>query len=272
MRHALARVETDAVLGVLALAVIVGLGLAWPGGLLDKADHAAYAVCHRIAARSFIVGGRPLPLCARCSGTYLGALAGLIVLALRGRGRATAFPARRYLAMLAVFFAAWAADGLNSYLTLFPVLPHLYEPHNWLRLVTGTLEGLGIAVLLLPALNLTLWAQPVAVGGDHATPSICRWGDVAWLLVGGAAVVAVVASEWAPLLYPLALLSGLMIVFLVGVVNSIAVLALLHRDGRAFHWREVAAPLLVGAALAFVELSAIGLMRAELTARLGLPF
>ena len=65
-------------------------------GLLDKANRAAYAVCHRIAERSFTFAGRPLPLCARCSGTYLGAVAGLIVIAAHGsavrRGRLLADP------------------------------------------------------------------------------------------------------------------------------------------------------------------------------------
>jgi uncharacterized membrane protein len=271
MQRVLVRVEADALLGVLALAVIVGTGLVWPGGLLDKADHAAYAVCHRILDHSIVIGGRQLPLCARCSGTYLGALAGLIVLALRGRGRATAFPAVRFLVVLAFFFVAWAFDGVNSYLTLFPVLPHLYEPHNLLRLATGTLEGLAIAALLLPALNLALWGQP-GVAASKPAASLDRWGDVAWLLVGGAVVVALVGSQWDSLLYLLALLSGLMVVGLVGLINAVGVLMVLRRDGRAYRWREVAAPLLAGIALAMLELSAIGLARAAITAKFGLPF
>ena len=76
----------------MALAILLLYLLAPPHGLLDKADHAAYAVCHRISARSFAFAGRPLPLCARCSGTYLGAVAGLIVLAACGRRRAARLP------------------------------------------------------------------------------------------------------------------------------------------------------------------------------------
>ena len=39
-----------------------------------KADHIGYAVCHQISVRSYFFGDHQLPLCARCSGQYLGAL------------------------------------------------------------------------------------------------------------------------------------------------------------------------------------------------------
>jgi uncharacterized membrane protein len=263
----------DGLLALAALAVILALVLAWPGSLLDKADHAAYAVCHRIGDRSFFVAGRQLPLCARCSGTYLGALAGLVVLVARGRGRARDLPGRRYLLTLGLFFLAWGFDGANSYLTLFPGLPHLYEPHNLLRLMTGTLEGLAISALLLPVFNLTLWSDDAdpAKGIDARQPSIAGWPDLIWLLVGGALVVAIVSSEWDPFLYPLALLSGLMIVGLVGAINGM-LLMVFRRASPAQRRLQVIAPLLGGVALAMIELTAIGLLRAELTAWLGLPF
>jgi uncharacterized membrane protein len=262
----------DGVFALVALVVILGLWLSWPGSLLDKADRAAYAVCHRIADHSFFVAGRQLPLCARCSGTYLGALIGLIVLGVRGRGRARSLPGPRYLLVLGVFFLAWGFDGVNSYLTLFPGLPYLYQPHNLLRLITGTLEGLAIAALLLPAFNLTFW-DPAgsSESPDADIPSIGRWADLAWLLVGGALVVLIVNSDLDSFLYPLALLSGLMIVILVGAINAI-LLRTLRRTHSVQGWTQAVAPLLGGIALAMLELTAIGLFRAELTAWLGLPF
>ena len=157
---------------------------------------------HRIPARSFMFAGRSLPLCARCSGTYLGALAGLIVLAGRGRWRAAVLPAPAILALLGAFLLAWAVDGFNSFLTLIPGLPFLYEPHNLLRLITGTLEGLVIAAILLPVANLTFWEKP------EPQRSVASWHDLAWMVAGAAVVIAAVRSEWPPLLYPLALLSG----------------------------------------------------------------
>ncbi len=141
------------------------------------ADRAGYAVCHRIGGHSFSIAGRQLPLCARCSGTYLAALAGLIVLTLRGKGLAGRFPARPYLWVLGLFMLAWAADGLNSFLALLG-LPHLYEPNNLLRLITGSLQGIAVAAVLLPALNITLWRAPRPIRSIAALP------DLLWLLVG----------------------------------------------------------------------------------------
>ena len=147
-------------------------------------------------------------------------------------------PAPRYIAVFAAFMVAWGLDGANSYLTLFSGLPHLYEPHNMLRLLTGTLEGLALSAFLVPVLNITMWAGPVQQTGA----SVENWLDIVWLLVGGGCVVLMVGSAWAPLLYPLALLSGAMVVALVGAVNGMVVLALLRRDGMAGHWLELIAP------------------------------
>jgi len=253
----------------LAAAALIGataLLLAPPAGLLDKADHAAYAVCARLPGHVFVVAGRPLPLCARCSGAYLAGLAGLVALILAGRANASALPPRRYVAFFALFVLAWAVDGLNSYVSFFTDLPPLYEPANLLRLATGALAGLALAAFLLPVLNLSLWAAP------SPAPSVGSWRDLAWLLVGGAIVVGLVGSEWPPLLYPLALLSGAAVIALIAAVNLMIVLMLLRRDGQATRWRELLAPLAVALALALTELWAIAAARALLTARLGLPF
>ena len=83
-------------------------------------------------------------------------------------------------------------------------------------------------------------------------------------------MIALVSSEWPPLLYPLALLSGVMIVGLVGLVNTMLMLIVLRREGRATRRRDALAPLLLGIALALIELTVIALLRAALTARLGL--
>ena len=255
----------DGILVALALAIILIYLLVPPHGLLNKADRTAYAVCHRIAARSFVFAGRPLPLCARCSGTYLGAVAGLIVIGAGGRRRAAQLPSPAVLAVLGVFLLAWAVDGFNSFLTLIPGLPHLYEPRNLLRLITGTLEGLAIAAVVLPVANLSIWANP------EPRRSIGAWRDLGWMLVAAAVVIVLVSSEWPPLLYPLALLSELAILGLVGLVNAMLVLIVMRREGRATRPREALLPLLLGVALAAIELTTIGLVRAALTARLGLP-
>ena len=142
----------------------------------------------------------------------------------------------------------------------------LYEPNNLLRLATGVLEGLAIAALVLPLFNLTAWAA------TDAQPSVVRRPDLGWMLVGGVVVFGLVASEWEPLLYPLALLSGAMVVLLVCVICVMLLLMIARRDGQARRWREIAFPLLAGLAVALAGLATIGLFRDLVTVWFGLPF
>lgn len=248
------------------LGVAILLFLLAPGDLLDKADHVGYAVCHQIPIRSYFFGERQLPLCARCSGQYLGALFGLVILLILHRRRAVRLPPKAILAALLAFIAIWAVDGLNSYLTLFPGLPHLYEPTNLLRVTTGGLQGVALIALTLPFFNITLWAEPTP------EPTVGRWRELALLIALVALIAALVSSEQPALLYPLALasVSGTLIMLI--IVNTMLLAIILRREGQARTWRD-ALPLLAAAlGLATIELLVINLLRAWLTATLGLPF
>jgi uncharacterized membrane protein len=256
----LATIFTLAALAVIALILFLP-----PHGVLDKADRAAFAVCHRIEARTFSIAGRPLPLCARCSGSYLAALGALAVLALRGRTRADRPPPRPYLLLFGVFLAAWAFDGFNSFLALFPELPHLYEPRNSLRLLTGTLQGVALAAILLPMINQGFRA------GHTEIASVSSMTDLVWLLATGGLVVLAVSSDWAALLYPLAILSELAVVGFASLLNALFLTTL--SDSGQIGWLRARAPrVALGVALALIELTAVALARGALEARLGPPF
>jgi uncharacterized membrane protein len=105
----------------------------YPGGLLGKADAIGYAVCHQIDLRSFHLVERRLPLCARCSGMYLGAVLGLSYQWFIGWRRAGT-PPWIILALLGVFVFAFVVDGLNSFISLIPDLSPIstweYNPIN----------------------------------------------------------------------------------------------------------------------------------------------
>ncbi len=118
--------------------------------VLNGADYVGYAVCHRITDRSFTIAGRQLPLCARCTGMYLGISLAFLVLLLAGRQRWSNLPPLSVLIALGFFLLAMAVDGLNSYSHFFPDFPHLYEPRNWLRLVTGMGTGLTMGIIIFP--------------------------------------------------------------------------------------------------------------------------
>ena len=83
--------------------LLVGWVLNVPAGLLGKADAVGYAVCHRIDERSFHLGTRSLPLCARCSGQYLGAALGLVYQFVIGRRR-TGWPSWLAFGLFGLFF------------------------------------------------------------------------------------------------------------------------------------------------------------------------
>src|SRR5512140_1062458 len=80
-----------------------------PAGLLGKADAIGYAVCHRIDLRSFHLGDRQLPLCARCTGMYLGAMLGLFLQRLSGRRGGN--PPKAVWFVMALLVLAFGIDG-----------------------------------------------------------------------------------------------------------------------------------------------------------------
>jgi uncharacterized membrane protein len=238
-----------------ALTVLVSWLLSTPPGLLGKADALGYAVCHRIDGRSFHLGDRQFPLCARCTGMYLGALLGMAGMLVMGRGRAGGMPTRRVMVVLVGFMALMGIDGLNSYATLFPGLPHLYEPQNWLRLVTGMGNGLTLAALVLPVLNQTLWQD------WQARPVLANFRELAGLVVSAAVAVALVLSDNVVVLYPLALLSAVGLLALVVVLNTSILLIALRRENHAQRWTGALLPLLAGVTLAIIEIGAIDAVR-----------
>ncbi len=239
--------------GVAAVVFVAWL-FSTPSGLLGKADAVAYAVCHRIDGRSFHIGDRQLPLCARCTGTYLGALVGMLALAVMGR-RAGGLPTRPLLVVLLGFIAVMGFDGVNSYLTLFPGAPHLYEPQNWLRLVTGTFNGVAMAALVFPVLNQTLWKN------WENRPALARFRDLGVLVVLGVIVIGLVLTENPVILYPLALLSALGVVVLLTALDTTFLLILTRRDGRVERWTGALLPLLAGFTLAIVQIGLIDAAR-----------
>ena len=252
-------------LSLAGLVLLGGLTLFAPWVPADRAA-LTYGVCHQISAHTLHLADHPLPLCARCTGTYLGALWTLAGLWLLGKWRAAQLPVGRVLVVLGVFILAWAVDGLNSYLSYFPGFPYLYTPGNTLRLATGTLEGLVLASVLYPAFNFTIWREP------EARPAIGSLRELLALVAGAAVLVVMAQAEPGFLLYPLTVLSLLAVLTMLTLVNSIGVTILARREGQARTWRDVWPLLAWGLALTFVELIGIGLLRAIITTRLGLPF
>ena len=239
------------------LAVTTGiLLLTWliytPNGLLGKADAVGYAVCHRIDARSFHLGERQIPLCARCTGQYLGAMLGLIYQLAIGRRR-TGTPHWSIILVLGTFAAAYAVDGLNSYLHLLPGMSrfYIYEPNNTLRLITGTGLGLGVSVALLPAFHQTMWKT------WSRRPALEGFRSLAGLLALAACVDLLVLTENPLILYPLTLLSAACVLVLLTMVYSMVFVMVFRVENRFERASQLAFPLTAGFAIAMLQIAAI---------------
>jgi uncharacterized membrane protein len=240
-----------------------------PEGALGKLDAVGYAICHRIDARSFHIGDRQLPLCARCTGEFNAAAVGLIFQVLAA-GRRTRLPNRGILAVLALLFLGFAVDGSNSYLYLLKQtspgtlanLPNLYIPNNTLRLFTGSGMGIALAVGLFPLVNQTIWAQAdgrPALGWKQfgVLTGIIVLFDLAML------------TESPTALYPAAYLSTLGVLALLTVVFSMAWITMTRQENSFEGPRQLWLPAAAGLTLALLMVLGIDLLRFHLTGTWG---
>lgn len=255
---------------VAALLVFIGWFINTPPGLLGKADAIAYAVCHRIGERSFHIGSIQLPLCARCTGMYLGAVTGLFFQSIIGWKRLK-IPHWSIIALLVVFVGAFGIDGSNSYLYLLkqvspgmlPNVPNLYVPNNTLRLLTGSGMGLVIALMLFPAFNQTVWSD----GDDKPAISGWKWFG---LLLGIQVVFDLLVLTESPLvLYPVAVISTLGVWLLLSMVYSMVWVMIMGEDSKFIKLRQLWLPLLAGLTIAMIQTAGIDALRFWLTGTWG---
>lgn len=255
---------------VAAILVFVGWFLNTPPGLFGKADAIGYSVCHRIGERSFHIGSYQLPLCARCSGMYLGAVTGLVFQSIVGWKRLK-IPHWSVIALLIVFLAAFGIDGSNSYLYLLkqispgilPNIPNLYVPNNTLRLLTGSGMGLGMVVMLFPAFNQTVWAD----GEEKA--AIPGWKAFGLLLGIQVILDLLVLTDSQVVLYPLAVISALGVWLLLTMVYGMVWVMIMGQDNHFTKLRQLWLPLLAGLTIAMIQTASIDALRFWLTGTWG---
>jgi uncharacterized membrane protein len=260
---------------VAALLVFTGWLLYTPPGFLGKLDAIAYAVCHRIAERSFHIGNIQLPLCARCTGMYLGAVTGLVFQSIRG-GKRSKIPGWGIIAVLVVFLVAFGIDGANSYLYLLkqirpgvlPQIPNIYIPNNTLRLLTGSGMGLGIAAMLFPAFNQSIWSDC-----DDCRAGLADWKAFS-LLLGIQIVFDLLVLTQSPIvLYPVALISVLGVVLLLTMVYTIVWVMITGQENKYTKIGQLWLPILAGFTITMIQTFGIDMLRFWLTGTWGgFPF
>lgn len=256
-------VKSDRV-GLLKIFFIVTTGLIlvlWlvktPPGIYEKAEAIGFAVCHQIPERSFLIGERPLPLCARCTGMYLGALTGLLY-QLR-TGKRGGMPARKISMILGLFFLVWVVDGVNSYLQLFPASPKLYTPQNWLRLVTGSGMGIGMAAMLYPVFNQSIWFN----WNEEAT--LQSWRQLCELIILVIIIDLCVLLQNPIVLYPVVFLSSASVLVLLTMIYTIVWTMLLKQENHFYKINEIWWLLVAGFGTAMVQIYVLDIGRYSMT-------
>ena len=242
--------------------IFVWLSIA-PPGILGAADSLGYAVCHRLDERSFhFANGVELPLCARCSGMYLGAVVGLAFQALFSRRKA-GMPSKKVIIPLVLLGLAFAFDGANSYLYLmktmapgrFDFIPNVYLPNNTLRLLTGSGAGLGIAVALFPAFSQTIWRDwdPTPAMG-----SLKRLGILIAIMLG---LDLLVLTDLDVVLYPVAIISAGGVLLLLTMVYEVLWVTITRQENTFAAFRHTWLPTLAGLTVALLQITATDLLR-----------
>ena len=240
-----------------------------PPGLLGKADAVGYAICHRIGERSFHIGDRQLPLCARCTGEFYSAAIALLFFAFVSK-KQSGMPGWPLGIPLLLFFIAFGIDGSNSFLYLLKQtsgsvldkIPNLYVPNNTLRLFTGSGMGIALASILYPAFNQSAWTE---VDPSRALD----WKKLGLLIAIILLVDLAILTESPIVLYPIAVLSVLGVLALLIMVFSMVWLLIMRQENEFTALTQMWLPFLAGTTLAFLMISAIDLLRFRMTGTWG---
>lgn len=253
----------DGVIIALGAAYVVALAaLAFfpDGTLLDRLRVLDGGVCAQLPTHSFFFGGQQLPLCARCTGMYAGFACTVVVLRATGRLRSAQLPGKWAALVLGLCVLALAVDGFNS-LFVDIGLPHLYQPHNLLRLATGLGTGTAMAAFLIPVANTLIWKS------EDLRPSFASPRQLALMLpvlLLAFLAIGTIGTQAAFLLYPIALLSGAGLVLALALVNVVLLLGISSRAGRFATWRQFFPLFTVAMTCAVIELVALFALKSSL--------
>jgi len=189
---------------------------------------------------------------------YLGAILGLVYQSVFSRRKA-GMPPWQVWVVFGIFVVAFAIDGLNSYLHLFPGSPGIYEPRNELRLLTGTGMGLVIAGAIFPAFNQTVW-----VNWDKSL-AIPGLKYLSMLIIMALIMDGLVMTENPLFLYPFALISSAGVLVILSIVYSMMWLMILRKENHFQSVSQLWLPLLGGFGMALLQIIVLDLARFALT-------
>ncbi len=246
---------------ILAATAFLAVLIVWvwftPAGFWGKLRALGYAVCHQLEARSFCIHGLCSPLCARCTGMYVGAVLSLVYQAFQGRKAKS--PPVWVIVVLVLLFGWFGVDGLNSFLHFFPNFSGIYEPTNLLRLITGMGVGLGIGTVLYVLFNRTAWNNWV----DESPYK--KWLAFPLLLALAGLLIVMIETNHPLVIYPTMVISGLGVFLVLSCVYTVVALMILGRENAQLHWRQLVLPILMGMTIALLQVLVTSWLRLMLT-------
>lgn len=245
-----------ALLLLIAALLVVWLSLT-PDGVSAKLAAVGFAFCHQIESHTLTLGSRLLPLCARCTGMYLGTFIGLSLLS--PSRRAGSVPSRGKIVALSVLALFFVVDGLNSTASTFFAWQGLYEPNNTLRLFSGLGLGMVIASVLLPLWNNILWRE------YRPAPVLRSWGQLLLMAAIEAGAGILVLTGWNWLYYPVAFLSILTIPLLLTMIYTLLWVMIKKKENTFQNWRECVIYIEAGLITTLVQIGLFDLIRWLLT-------
>ena len=243
------------------LGLVVVLLSAWleftPHGIEGKIRAAGFAVCHQMESHSLDFDGRFLPLCARCTGMYLGTLVTLAML--NKRKKAAGIPSKPIQAVLILFLLAFIVDGINSMLGLLSIIPQFYPPNNWLRLVTGLMMGVFIGNLLIVLWHQTWWKQ------NSILPALTGWLHIGLIIVANGLAGMLVWLRIPFLFFPISIFSTATIFLLLGMIYCLIWIIIFKKENSFDRYVDGIRFLLAGLATAVIQIGLLDLLRHGLT-------
>lgn len=247
----------NVILPFIILASVITWLILTPASVDGKLSALGYAVCHQIDSHSISVGGKILPLCARCTGTFLGLLISFVFLSKRKKHGGA--PSKTMIALLGLFAAAFFFDGINSSLTLLPGVTPLYPPDNRLRLFTGLLFGISLANLVLPLWNQTLYND------WENKPVLENWKQLITLVLIILAAGGLILLDIPMLYYPIAILSTGMIIGILSMIYTLLWCIILKRENSLHQFKDGIRILFIGMITAILQVGMMDLARYMLT-------
>ncbi|MCL2491316.1 MAG: DUF2085 domain-containing protein [Coriobacteriia bacterium] len=191
-----------------------------------------FGLCHQMPERSFIYGGVQLPVCARCTGMYVGITITLVLLFVLYKGaQRVGLPSTAFFVAAAIATFAIGFDGFGSYLGF-------YETNNFARILTGIMFGSAMGVVLYAILIESLAKFISADKILNTTKEMSIW--LASVPLGLLFIYII-----CPLLGPLAAgLVGILIIVTFWLL-ALVIVGLLPRYRQSVEsWRDLIEPLI----------------------------